>query len=187
MKCDTCREELELQVGQSRLPNEIAVHLENCPTCRQYWAELSGLTGQLAADEAFHPTELESALVESGVRRRIQSVEQTRETPVWWFKYAAVAAVAVLVAGVGWVGQRQKWFDRELARTDSVQVAQVTTDSNPSNARGFFDLNAKDVSQLDLSTFDTTDLSSEADDVLDSLSDAELQYLEKHLDVKGLL
>ena len=187
MMCETCREELELQVGQSRLPDDLRAHLASCSDCRNYWQTLSGFAAQLADDAQFHPTETERMMIESIVRHRVRVIEPVLPTAAGWLRYAAVAAVVVMVAGVGWIGQRGNWFTYDNVRSDSMQIAQAVVDTNNPAKGSSRILDLIDLGPVELPSLDDTDISSGADEILDSLSSEEIQYLEKYLDAKGLL
>ena len=69
----------------------VLTHMENCPICRAYYEELSGLEGDETAPEGF------TARVMDAVR----ATPQRKMRRPLWRSMAAVAACAILVVGLG--------------------------------------------------------------------------------------
>ena len=186
MNCRECRDELELWVGQSELPPEIATHIDGCPECKAYWNELSGLVIAVADETAFQVTSAEASRIKAGIEQRMQSGQPTTVTSLHWLRVAAVAASVIIVAGIGITGYRANWFGHSAGVTDTTTVAQVDTQAGSAATEDI----SEGLSDVDLtaieSAIDSTGTLDNAT-VLDSLSDEQIQYLESHLDVRDLI
>ena len=71
----------------------VLAHMEHCPACRAYYEAVAGLEGEEKAPEGF------TARVMDVVRTTPQ--QKTRRRTAAWRSFAAVAACAVLVVGLG--------------------------------------------------------------------------------------
>jgi len=186
MTCRECREELELWIGQAELPKEIQDHIGSCAECQKLWDDLRGLASSLAEDSAFQATATEAHLVQTEINRRLRTEAHTAITPLHWLRHAAVAASVIIVAGIGITGYRANWFSRSVSTPDTTVVAQADTQTRNVATEDFAEgLNDDDLSALERAV----DSAMALDDatVLDSLSDEQIQYLESHLDVRGLI
>ncbi|PWB73786.1 hypothetical protein C3F09_04805 [candidate division GN15 bacterium] len=186
MNCRECRDELELWVGQADLPREIAEHIAGCAECRTYRDELRALAGSVAEDREFDATKAERAMIEAGIKRRLNPDKATVITPLHWLRYAAMAASVIIVAGIGITGYRANWFGHRAGVVDTTAVALADSQTqNRSEIDSTAILDDQDYSALE----QAIDQSTQLDDatVLDSLSDEQIKYLESHLDVKGLI
>lgn len=186
MNCRDCRDELELLVGQAELPQEIADHLTNCAECRAWWDDLRQLSTLVADDTSFQLSTAESASIEAGINRRLNADQPTVITPLNWLRLAAVAASVIIVAGIGFTGYRANWFGVQTGVIDTTVLAQSDSQSGGSMLNDPADgLNDEDYSIL-ARAIDSTAQFDNAD-ALDNLSDEQIEYLESHLDVRGLI
>jgi len=186
VNCRECRDELELWVGQAELPPEIAAHIGDCPECKAYWDELGVLAGSVADDPAFQVNAAEASRIKAGIERRMQSGQPTTITSLHWLRVAAVAASVIIVAGIGITGYHANWFSHGAGVTDTTVFAEADTQTGNGAAEDVSEgLSDVDLSALESAVDSTTTLDNAT--VLDSLSDEQIQYLESHLDVRGLI
>lgn len=186
MTCRECRDELDLMIGQADLPQEIREHLATCAECRAWWDELSALVTLVADDSQFHLSASESTRVMSGIDRRLNAAQSTFITPMNWLRYAALAATIIIVTGIGITGYRANWFGQPSAGIDTTMVAQVDTQSaRVASDDSGYGLDDDDYSILERAIDSTSQFDNAA--ALDSLNDEQIQYLESHLDVRGLI
>lgn len=186
MTCHECRDELELWAGMAELPRELNEHLAGCHECRSVWAELERLAKSVAGSTAFDVTPDERAEIIRGVNRRTRSEQATVVTPMSWLRVAAVAASVIIVAGIGITGYRAQWFGGRTSLPDSTVVAQVDSQTEPgSDADNSFVLDEEDFSIFETAIDSTVSLDDA--DILENLSEEQIQYLESHLDVRGLI
>lgn len=188
MTCHECRNELELWVGLADLPEELREHLDACFECKQIWDDLSRLAGTFADDRAFAVTPDERATILKGINDRIQDKQPTIISRLNWLRVAAVAASVIIVAGIGITGYRAQWFGGQAGVSDTTMIAVAQADSQMSNRTSLqetLDLDEDDYSIMETAIDSTVSLDDA--DVLENLSDEQMQYLESHLDVRGLI
>ena len=186
MNCRDCRDELELQIGQTDLPQEIGDHLANCAECRAWWNELHELTTLVADDAQFELSAAEVHSIENGINGRLDAGQSTVVTPLNWLRRAAVAASVIIVAGIGFTGYRANWFGVKTGVIDTTVLAQSDSQSGGSTFNEPGDgLNDEDYSILTRAIDSTAQFDNA--NALDSLSDEQIDYLESHLDVRGLI
>ncbi|MBK7143162.1 MAG: hypothetical protein IPH75_13895 [bacterium] len=182
MTCEQRREELDLLLGQPDLPEEMRAHLATCAECRAYAAELQSLSANLGDDSAFVTDIFESNKIGWAVEDAIN--RQAKPKPAWTsrIRYIAAAAVVVLAAAIG-VDQYRRNISVDIPTTkDTTQLASVDTNLLPTTT---LDMTDSELEQmlLDYSTLDD----NAASEVLQNLTDEEMQYLEKNFDVGELL
>ncbi len=182
MNCQQIREELDLSFGVEALSDELKAHLATCEDCRAYAAELDSLTESLGDDSAFATNIFESNKLAWAVEDAIN--RQTKPKPVWTsrIRYIAAAAVIVLAAAIG-VDQYRRNISVDIPTTkDTTQLAMTDTNLLPSTTLDMTDTELEQM-LLDYSTLDD----NAASEVLQNLTDEEMQYLEKNFDVGELL
>lgn len=183
MTCEQIREELELLVGQAELPDEIARHLGGCAECRLYWEELSVAAEHIGEAELFGLSDEESLELTGNIERAITPQEKTTVTSLRWLRYAAAAAVVTLSVGIGYYELRDGVAPDIAIPSDSARGAftefpPVTPDT--------IQLSSEEIEQVMREyTYDMTITADEQ--LLESLSDDDLNYLEENLDVGDLL
>ena len=96
----------------------VLAHMEHCPACRAYYEAMAGLEGEETAPEGF------TARVMDAVRTTPQ--QKVRRKVSAWRSFAAVAACAVLVVGLG--------FGSGLMGADSA-APETANDSAPGMTR----------------------------------------------------
>ena len=96
----------------------VLAHMEHCPACRAYYEAMAGLEGEETAPEGF------TARVMDVVRTTPQ--QKVRRKAAAWRSFAAVAACAVLVVGLG--------FGSGLMGADSA-APETANDSAPGMTR----------------------------------------------------
>ena len=96
----------------------VLAHMEHCPACRAYYEAMAGLEGEETAPEGF------TARVMDAVRTTPQ--QKVRRKVSAWRSFAAVAACAVLVLGLG--------FGSGLMGADSA-APETANDSAPGMTR----------------------------------------------------
>ena len=96
----------------------VLAHMEHCPACRTYYEAMAGLEGEETAPEGF------TARVMDAVRTTPQ--QKVRRKVSAWRSFAAVAACAVLVLGLG--------FGSGLMGADSA-APESASDSAPGMTR----------------------------------------------------
>ncbi|MBQ4582045.1 MAG: zf-HC2 domain-containing protein [Oscillospiraceae bacterium] len=96
----------------------VLAHMEHCPACRAYYEAMAGLEGEETAPEGF------TARVMDAVRTTPQ--QKVRRKVSAWRSFAAVAACAVLVLGLG--------FGSGLMGADSA-APESANDSAPGMTR----------------------------------------------------
>ena len=96
----------------------VLAHMERCPACRAYYEAMAGLEGEGTAPEGFagRVMDVVRATPQQKVRRRASA----------WRSFAAVAACAVLVVGLG--------FGSGLMGADSA-APETANDSAPGMTR----------------------------------------------------
>jgi hypothetical protein len=107
MNCKLCQEKIleSLAIGTELLASEVATHKESCIACRGYYDTQRNLFRSIDAglrSFANHP--IPSSLVPS-VRARLDESIPRRSGYFSW-SFAAVAAVVILTAGIGYVLRR---------------------------------------------------------------------------------
>lgn len=182
MTCQQIREELDLSFGVEEYSAEIKAHLATCEDCRAYAAELFSLTASLGDDSAFATNIFESNKIGWAVEDAMN--RHPKPKPVWSsrIRYIAAAAVVVLAAAIG-VDQYRRNISVDIPTTkDTTQLASTDTNLLPATT---LDMTNTELEQmlLDYSTLDD----NAASEVLQNLTDEEMQYLEKNFDVGELL
>jgi predicted anti-sigma-YlaC factor YlaD len=173
-------------VGQTELPEDIREHLAACAECRAWWEDLRELVTVVASDSQFQVSAAEAARIENGVKRRLQTGQSTKITPLNWLRLAALAASVIIVAGIGISGYRANWFGHRGSGPDTAVVALTDSQTVSSSADDpGYGLDDDDYSILDRAIDSTAQFNNAS--ALDSLSDEQIQYLESHLDVRGLI
>jgi predicted anti-sigma-YlaC factor YlaD len=182
MNCEQVREELDLFLGQSELPEEMKAHLATCDECRAYAEGLTSLASTLGDDSAFAPDIFESNKLAWAVEDAIKKPAAPKRS---WFanaRYVAEAAVVLLAVAVG-VDQYRRTTTVELpSSVDSVKIVQLDTNPLLTDNLQVSDAELEQM-LLDYSTQDE----SAASELLQNLTDEEMQYLEKNFDVGELL
>ncbi len=107
MNCKLCQEKIleSLAVGTELLASEVATHKDSCIACRGYYDTRRNLFRSIDSglrSFANHP--VPSSLV-PGVRARLDESTPRRSGYFSW-SFAAVAAVVILTAGIGYVLRR---------------------------------------------------------------------------------
>ena len=182
MTCDQFREELDLYLGQPELPADLAAHLTSCSSCRVYVKQMNALASSLGDDTLFDANIFESNRVVCQVEDAIAEKEQPAASWLWRIRFVAAAAVIVLSVAVG-VNQYRNGNIAEITLpSDSSMYAALDSDPIFSDS---LQVTAAELEQmlLDYSTQDD----QAADELLQNLTDEELQYLEKNFDVGELL
>ena len=181
MTCQQVQEELDLTFGVEPLSEQASAHLASCDVCRAYAAELTSLTESLGDDAVFAPSIFESNKLAWAVEDAMNHPAKQRS---WTsrIRYIAAAAVVLLAAAIG-VDQYRRTITVDIPTSkDTTQLASTDTSLLPSTT---LDLTNTELEQmlLDYSTLDD----DAASEVLQNLTDEEMQYLEKNFDVGELL
>lgn len=181
MTCEHMREELDLLVGQPELPSHITSHLEVCADCRKYFGELQAISEHMQDHSYFGLNEDESSDLLAGINEAI-GPRPTIVTSLRWLRYAAAAAVVTISVSIGYYELRKGVPSETQPSTDSTPA--IVSDSL--NVVDSLSLSSEDIEQL-MQEY-TSDVSVTTDpNVLENLSDEELKYVEKNLNVGDLL
>lgn len=199
MNCRDCQDELLLMAGQDMLPDEITDHLAACPDCRERWRELETIKELISVQEDFLLDAIEQERVLTDVARRIGVSESGKADTVWrsvvlepvttvgWQTYLSMAAAILLLLGISMTGS---WQER-LSRT-STQAGGSPSDTGAMvSLLSLYDGGADQLDDVALnlimSDYGQKGYFEASEQLLDDLSDEELQYLEKHFDLGEVL
>ena len=127
MNCKQYQERIltSLLASEVRLPRELIAHQQECAVCREFFeAQTSLFRAMDAGLQAMVNQEIPPSLI-AGVRARLDEGQVPGRA---WFptgSFALVAAVAILIVGIGYVGHRTKSQARfsESASVTSHSVA----------------------------------------------------------------
>lgn len=178
MSCEQVKEQLDLFFGSEKLPEEIEQHLVKCEDCRAYRRELMLLGEKLGMDSDFEPAppDLEKAI--ASVEDRIDS-ETTTIVPVSWFRQLTRVAAVLLIAAVSYttylIGQKH---GQEPAARVVDTVVTGTADS--------VEMDDHFVSIL-IQDFSSDSYFGAGEQLLDDLTEEELEYLTENMTVGDLL
>lgn len=182
MKCPECKELLVEQFGSDALPSDLTAHLAGCEECRRLWAELNEIKRDLGTNSDSFPEKHETELVAELVERQIRTGTVVTEVHRGgWMRYAAVAAMIVLVSVSTVVWKMSDQTPQVTTKVDTVQVAGDTsaTESEEELASGT-------VSTL-LEDYTGRGSFSAGEELLGDLTDEEAAYLEKQIKAGDLL
>lgn len=199
MNCQNCQDELLLMTGLDRLSDDITDHLTACPACRETWRELKAIRELIAVGEDDLLNAGEQERIRVDVARRIdlletgdsdasgRSPEREPVSTVGWQTYLSVAAAILLLLGISLTGS---WQDR-IFRTNSQPPGSLGDTGGFVSLLSLYDGGADqlDDAALDLilSDYGQKGYFEASEQLLDDLSDEELQYLEKHFDLGEVL
>ncbi|MFQ5498142.1 MAG: hypothetical protein ACE5FH_00580 [Candidatus Zixiibacteriota bacterium] len=192
MTCEEYSDRLLECVGSVNLPSDLAEHLSECEACRNAWTELKRLAESLAADADLSLGDEEIERLSRAVDLRIQQLDaaptgipkklRARTFP-GWPRLLASAAVIALVLGVGAIGYKLGQHSPPLqAESDSTGSAYVSSVGEVQSSA----LDESDIEGL-LSDYAQNYSSGASSQLLDDISDDELEYLQTNLNVEGLL
>ena len=180
MNCEQIQNELFDYLGQAVLPTHLARHLEDCPSCQQLWDELHTLSEHIGNDGLFYPAEHEVAQLAAQIDSAISSKEQLQ--PRSWrtlLNYLVpIAAALLILLGIARIGSKIQTWD-ETQPTENI----LYTLSGEASAD---ELDEGTISLL-LEDFSSYDEISSSELLLDDLSDEEMEYLVKNMDIGELL
>jgi hypothetical protein len=108
MNCKLCQEKIleSLAVGTEPLASEVSTHKDSCLACRGYYDTQQNLFRSIDAglrSFANHP--VPPSLV-PGVRARLDEKSTPRRSGYFSWSFAAVAALVILTAGIGYTLRR---------------------------------------------------------------------------------
>ncbi len=188
MSCFHFQDLMLLSFGQESLPEELQIHLAECPSCRAVWRELTGLSEKLGRDDLFFPENSQVERSVSRVGRAIEKMERGKAPVVTRIKKVRylrvpVAAAAAMVVGIA-IGTYMA--GKTALDTGEVKVASGVTGVTALYDGGDEELQENTVGRL---IYDfTAQHSYEASEwLLDDLTEEELDFLENNLDVGDLL
>lgn len=198
MKCDACREMIDLAFGLDILTAEFKTHLDSCPKCRDYYQESLALASDLADDTRFHPTADELKQIARGIKASMsETTNITAMTPerkkLPGQRWYLAAAVILLSLGVYWSTQQPSndyVVEQFVSNIDSsLETLALTFDGLVSEVliadQSYQpDQNAYEM-LLDEYTFGRSLVAG--DEVLSELSEEELIYLEENFDIEELV
>ena len=186
MNRDELQNELLLYLGQETLPSELQEQLEGDPETRAWFEELRVAAKHMGSDDDFAPFGLDEDRFVSSVERQI--AKETERKTTWfkitditsfaWQKALPVAAAILLVLGVYELGQ---W-------RGSSAIADRTFDTTGSEITPVEE-EALDDQMVSLLLWDYGEKADfqASEQLLNDLTDEELEYLEKNFDVGELL
>ncbi len=185
MICHEYQDQLQEHLGQDRLPDDLARHLDDCSECNQVWKDLLELGGHLGQDSVFYPETEESELVARVIEREVRATTTvTVVRPVWLVRLSAVAAAALLLISTGLVVER--YSGRQVRTSADTTSAQVADSGVPAVQNEDDEMPAETINLLirEVSTRGTFEA---GDQLLDDLSDDEVSYLKTALKAGDLL
>jgi hypothetical protein len=198
MKCEVCREMIDLAFGLDDLTGEVKAHLDSCHECREYYQESLVLAAELLADRRFDPTADDLDHIARGVQSAIgpranNTVLAPGHKTAPGLRWYLAAAVVLLSLGAYWsLSHLSKEFVEEQITTaaDTVpEVHDLKTDGLVSDViiadQSYQpDQNAYEM-LLDEYTFGRSLVAG--DELLSGLSEEELIFLEENFDIEELV
>ncbi len=180
MKHEHIQNELFDYCGQASLPAHLAKHVEDCPACRNIWHELQGLSVRTGDDELFYPAENEIPQLAAQIDTAISNNEQAQ--PEGWRTFISylipIAASLLLLFGIARIGSHFQQQDETQQIENTMYSQSDNTDSE--------ELDENTISLL-LEEFSAYNEISSSEFLLDDLSDEEMEYLVKNMDIGELL
>ncbi len=199
MNCARIQQELMLLFGSGDLPEEIRLHLDSCPECRDFAAELEAVQKRLGDDEDFFPNDSEVETLAISVDAAIDEIESRKVVPskvvpskivsvaasqnLFRTKYLATAAAVVLALGTYLVGQ----FSIDMAPPsagyeDDSYFSTVWSETDEEQ----YEPNDPAVRML-ISDYAETARLSGTDELLSDITEEEYDYMMKNFDIGDLL
>ena len=184
MNCQNIQDELLLNVGAEVLPDNLQAHLDACPDCRAFWAELSSAARTVGSDEDFF---LDQSAIETqvtNVDRRIDELELGKVTDVRsaWISFVPAVAAVVLLVGISFTAYMMGWFGSGSVLTD--RPVEDTLMAQADNVMDIIDEN--DIGYI-LYEFAADRKASTSELLMEDLTEEELEYLENNFDVGEIL
>ncbi len=196
MTCARFQDEALLHFGENSLPEAMTAHLDQCPTCREFWNELSATAAAMPEDEDFFPSELEFNAAVAGVEARIDDLtrmaaDQSEDTVVVSLRervlraLPAVAAVLLMLT-VGYNSYLSEIGVSDTAETAAETIIDLSDLTALTTQEELFAPSDEALTAL-LDDFTMTAATDASEQLLDDLTAEELQYLEDNLDVGDIL
>ena len=191
MTCNEVREILDLSFGNDRLPAELLAHLQDCPDCAAFHAELIDLEIEMGDDTVspFTPSELERAAL--AVDAKIQPNTTVTVLPHRWMQPMMRVAAAVVLVAASLVAYQA---GRHGTTTDTA-TATATTSQQSEEYGALSTLWASDleanmdenlISQL-IDDYAQDSYWGAGDDLVGDITEEEYQYLMEDFEVGELL
>ncbi len=185
MSCDRFKEELFDYIGFDDLPNSIKEHLSECPECQTFWSELNSYGDKLGNESEFYPDESISDAFVGEVNARIDELEsETKETPIKIINYLLpIAASIVILLGIslssGYLGNSETNITNNFSGDLYMQYGSYLEE----------DEDEMDIELLDelLNDYSTSVVSASDEQLLDDLTDEEMEYLKTNFDAGDIL
>lgn len=193
MDCREIQDELLLSFGTAPLEADLAEHLEGCPDCRAFWAELTQ-TGAIVPDgTAFEPSASERAALLSAINKDLEAAPAAVARPHWpWWSRAlqwvvpvpapVVAAAVVVLAVVS--------LFTGLNRTSPSDSTPLLSPESATTS----DTLTEELMQPDQPTvealverYSSSRPTGGAEELLNDLTDDEYEYLVNHFDVGDIM
>jgi len=187
MNCSECRDELLLRVGQAEpLPSGLRDHLNSCDECRKIYQELKVNCERLGNDTDFVPDGLTEEQFVAAVERRIERVRPSRVTWVAWRRYVPVVAAILIVFAITLLGYRELRIEHDngVVQTADTLVSDGLLWTLYDQEINDFD---DEFFNLILSDFVIDRYFDAGEQLLDDLSEEELQYLQENFNVGEIL
>ena len=188
MNCSHFQDQMLLLFGQKQLPEELQSHLAECPSCWDFWEELTGMNEKLGGDDLFFPNDAQAEQLASEVDTVIEKIERDNVPVVTrirkgWYERVPIAAAAALVLGIA-IGTYLA--GRTAFDTGGAEIASGITSVASLYEVGNEELQESTVGSL---IYDfTAQHSYEASEwLLNDLTEEELDFLENNFDVGDLL
>lgn len=182
MTCRECRDFLLEQFGGQSRSAEVSAHLESCAECRRLADELGGLSVGLGTNADAYPNEHDAELAAEIVEHQIRAGAVVTEVHrINWMRYAAVAAVIVLVSVSTVVWKMSDQQPQVITKVDTMNVITETTSVEYED-----ELSGGAVAAL-LEDYTGRGSFSAGEELLGDLTDEEAAYLEEQIKAGDLL
>lgn len=181
MNCQYIQDELLLNAGATVLPDNLQAHLDACPDCRAFRAELNSAIESAGVDTDFF---LDQSAIEAqvaGVDRRIDELELGKVTDVrsTWMSFVPAVAAVVLLVGLSFTVYMMGWLslDPEVSTGPDIDTTTIV------------EVDGIDESHISyiIEEHAAIQSASTSELLMEDLTEEELEYLENNFDVGEIL
>jgi len=185
MSCDRFKEELFDYLGFDNLPEHLQEHLNNCPDCQAFWSELNSYGDHLGSDNDFSPNKSVTDSFVWEVNARIDELhEDKKETPVKLLNYLLpIAASIIILLGIsistGYLNNTEPDIVNTFNGDLYYQIGSYLEEDDD-------EMEVQFVDEL-LNDYSTSVVNAPSEQLLDDLTDEEMEYLKNNFDAGDIL
>lgn len=191
MSCDRFKEEMFDYLGFDILPESLEKHLIECSECRIFWNELNNYSNHLGNDEDFklNDTTVDEMVLEVNAQINRLEIEKPEnqeklENPVKIINYLLPIAASILILlGISISSGYLKDSEQDIVNNFSgdlyFQFGQYLEEDDE-------EMDVQFVDEL-LNDYSTSSTSAPGEQLLNDLTDEEMEYLKTNFDAGDIL